>query len=85
MKMSREHVVPLSRQARALLDRAREIRTSSQADALLFPGFTRHGALSENALLALLARAGYFGRQTARDSAPALAPGRMRYARRTRT
>ena len=25
----------------------------------------RHGALSENALLALLARAGYFGRQTA--------------------
>ena len=32
--------------------------------ALLFPGFTRHGALSENALLALLARAGYYGRQT---------------------
>ena len=65
MKMQRPHVVPLSRQARAVLKRAQDIRTSPDAGALLFPGFTRHGALSENALLALLARAGYFGRQTA--------------------
>jgi integrase len=64
MKMQRPHVVPLSRQAQAVLKRAREIRTGPADDALLFPGFTRHGALSENALLALLARAGYFGRQT---------------------
>jgi integrase len=65
MKMSREHVVPLSRQALAILKRARELRTGPEDTALLFPGFTRHGALSENALLALLARAGFYGRQTA--------------------
>ena len=65
MKMDRAHVVPLSTQAQAVLKRASELRTGPESDALLFPGFTRHGALSENALLALLARAGYFGRQTA--------------------
>jgi integrase len=65
MKMSREHVVPLSKQAQNVLQRAMDIRTGPEESALLFPGFTRHGALSENALLALLARAGYFGRQTA--------------------
>ena len=64
MKMQRPHVVPLSRQAQAVLKRAQDIRTGPGGEALLFPGFTRHGALSENALLALLARAGYFGRQT---------------------
>lgn len=65
MKMDREHVVPLSRQAREILTAAKALRTAKGPGALLFPGFTRHGALSENALLALLARAGYFGRQTA--------------------
>lgn len=44
---------------------SKPLRTSAAPDALLFPGFSRGGALSENALLALLARAGYFGRQTA--------------------
>ena len=44
---------------------AKAIRTSSDDGALLFPGFTRHGALSENALIALLARCGFYGRQTA--------------------
>jgi integrase len=61
---AREHVVPVSPLMQAILKRAQELRTSDDADALLFPGFTRHGALSENALLAMLARAGYFGRQT---------------------
>jgi len=65
MKMDREHVVPLSTQAQQVLQRAQPLRTSDDESALLFPGFTRHGALSENALLALLARAGYYGRQTA--------------------
>lgn len=65
MKMAREHLVPLSKQAQQVLKRAAPLRTSADDSALLFPGFTRHGALSENALLALLARAGYFGRQTA--------------------
>lgn len=64
MKMRREHVVPLSRQVQAILERARELRTGPEPDALLFPGFTRAGSLSENALLALLARAGFYGRQT---------------------
>jgi integrase len=64
MKMGRDHLVPLSRQAQEILAAARQLRTSTAGDALLFPGFARHGALSENALLALLARAGYFGRQT---------------------
>lgn len=64
MKARREHVVPLSTQALAVVERAKSIRTGPESDALLFPGFTRSGHLSENALLALLARAGYFGRQT---------------------
>src|SRR5207253_5244302 len=61
MKMREPHIVPLSRQAQAVLRLAKPLRTDND---LLFPGFTRHGALSENALLALLARAGYYGRQT---------------------
>jgi integrase len=64
MKMRREHVVPLSEQARRVLDLAATLRTTDDPSALLFPGFTRHGALSENALLTLLARAGFYGRQT---------------------
>lgn len=64
MKSRREHVVPLSTQSLAVIERARELRTGPEPSALLFPGFTRGGSLSENALLALLARAGYFGRQT---------------------
>jgi integrase len=64
MKMDREHIVPLSTQAQKILRQAQTLRTGDGTDALLFPGFTRHGALSENALLAFLARAGYFGRQT---------------------
>jgi integrase len=64
MKMDREHIVPLSKQAQQILELAKPIRTPDTPDALIFPGFTRQGSLSENALLALLARAGYFGRQT---------------------
>jgi integrase len=65
MKMRLEQVVPLSTHALRILELAKPLRASDDGAALLFPGFTRHGALSENALLALLARAGYFGRQTA--------------------
>lgn len=64
MKMRRGHVVPLTRQALEVLKAAKPLRTSEDADALIFPGFTKHGALSENALLALLERAGYAGKQT---------------------
>lgn len=64
MKMRADHLVPLSRQACEILELAKPMRNSRDGDALIFPGFTRAGPLSENALLALLARAGYFGRQT---------------------
>jgi integrase len=64
MKMRDPHVVPLSKQAIRVLDLARPLRRSDEADALIFPGFTRAGSLSENALLAMIARAGFYGRQT---------------------
>ena len=64
MKMKQPHVVPLGVQARQVLDAASTLRTSDDG-GLLFPGFTRAGHLSENALIALLARAGFYGRQTA--------------------
>lgn len=65
MKMRDPHVVPLSREARRVLALAGPLRQSRDPGALIFPGFTRHGALSENAFTALLARAGFYGRQTA--------------------
>ena len=80
-EVTREHLVPLSTQAQAILKRARELRTSAAPDALLFPGFTRHGALSENAFLALLARAGYFGGKPATASARASPRGHMKWRR----
>jgi integrase len=64
MKMKTAWTQPLSPLAVAILDRARAHRTSTDPSALIFPGFSRSGTLSENALLALLARAGYYGRQT---------------------
>jgi integrase len=63
MKMRAPHVVPLATQAQKILELAKPLRQPG-AGALLFPGFTRHGALSENAVLALLARGGFYGRQT---------------------
>lgn len=65
MKMHRGHVVPLSKQALEILKLAKPLRTSEDDGALIFPGFAKSGALSENALLALLDRAGYAGKQTA--------------------
>ena len=64
MKMRDPHIVPLSTHALRVLELARPLRTSSDPGALIFPGFTRAGNLSENAILALLARAGFYGRQT---------------------
>ena len=65
MKMRDPFTQPLSPLALSILERAKELRQSDDPDALIFPGFTRHGALSENAFIALLARCGYYGRQTA--------------------
>lgn len=65
MKMRDPHMVPLSKQAQDVLREAAKLRRSDRGDALVFPGFSRHGGLSENALLSMLARAGFHKRQTA--------------------
>ncbi len=62
MKMRREHVVPLSKQALALLD---ILRARSRGTGYVFPAEHREDRpISENAVLALLARIGYKGRMT---------------------
>ena len=61
MKMSREHLVPLSRQATDILKRLRELYPDSP---YLFPANTRHGVISENTMLYALYRMGYHKRQT---------------------
>ncbi|POF63874.1 integrase [Novacetimonas maltaceti] len=60
MKMRREHVVPLSRQALEVLDVA---RTLTGRGPLVFPNSRwAHRPMSENAIGYLLNRAGYAGR-----------------------
>lgn len=61
MKMSREHLVPLSRQAVAVLQRLRDLKPDSR---YLFAADTRSGVISENTMLFALYRLGYHGRQT---------------------
>lgn len=78
------HIVPLSRQAQAVLRQAKPLRTSAAPDALLFPGFSRGGALSENDLLALLARPATSDARPRTVSAHRFRPGRMRSARAIR-
>ena len=65
MKMRHEHVVPLSKQARRVLALAHPLRTTTTQARCSFLDSLAQAHLSENALLALLARAGFFGRQTA--------------------
>jgi integrase len=61
MKMSREHLVPLPRQALKILKRLKELSPDSPH---LFPANTRHGVISENTMLYALYRMGYHSRQT---------------------
>ena len=61
MKMSRAHLVPLSRQATNILKRLKELFPDSP---YLFPANTRHGVISENTMLYALYRMGYHKRQT---------------------
>jgi len=61
MKMSREHLVPLSRQAIQVLKRLKEL---SHESSYLFPADTRDGVISENTMLYALYRMGYHSRQT---------------------
>jgi integrase len=61
MKMSREHLVPLPRQAVNILKRLKELSPDSP---YLFPADTRHSVISENTMLYAIYRIGYHSRQT---------------------
>jgi integrase len=61
MKMSREHLVPLPRQAVTIIKRLREKSSDSR---YLFPANTKTGVISENTMLYGLYRLGYHSRQT---------------------
>jgi integrase len=59
MKRDRPHIVPLSRQAMALL---RELHTLTGAGSLMFPGEGKKGVMSGNTLNSALHALGYKGR-----------------------
>jgi integrase len=62
MKRKRDHLVPLSSQALALL---KELKARSRGGEFVFPAEHRDDRpMSDNAILALLARMGYRGRMT---------------------
>ena len=61
MKMDREHIVPLSRQAVAVVQEILRLNPKSE---LLFPAATRSGVISENTMLYALYRMGYHSRAT---------------------
>lgn len=60
MKMDREHLIPLSRQAAQIVQR----RLQATNDALLFPGAKHGKPISENTMIYACYRMGYLGRQT---------------------
>jgi integrase len=61
MKMKADHVVPLSRQALAMLAELREISSGSR---FVFPGRNRDKPISNNTMLFALYRLGYKGKMT---------------------
>lgn len=61
MKMKAEHLVPLSKQALAVLEKLKEISGGSR---YVFPGRSRDKPISNNTLLFALYRLGYKGRMT---------------------
>jgi integrase len=61
MKMRLEHLVPLSRQAVALL---RQLRALSGSSPNIFPSPGKEGCMSSNTMLYALYRMGYHGRAT---------------------
>ena len=69
MKMRREHRVPLSRKAIAIIRSTEEVSTYSE---WVFPSWTPKKPLSENAVNGALKRLGYAGKMTAHDVAVAL-------------
>jgi integrase len=63
MKMKREHIVPLSPQAVAVLRHLREM-PGAGANSFLFPSPSRVGCMSNNTMLYALYRMGYHSRAT---------------------
>jgi integrase len=61
MKMKTEHIVPLSKQALAILEQLRAIGGGSR---FLFPGRNRDKPISNNTMLYALYRLGYKGKMT---------------------
>lgn len=61
MKMKTEHVVPLARQALAILDELKQISGGSR---FVFPGRNRDKPISNNTMLFALYRMGYKGKMT---------------------
>src|SRR5205814_7811727 len=61
MKMKTEHIVPLSRQATALL---REVRAIGGGSRYVFPGRNLDRPMSNNTMLFALYRLGYKGKMT---------------------
>jgi len=61
MKMNREHLVPLSRQA---IECLHQIKALSKGSEMLFPAPTKSGVFSESAMLYVLYSMGYYGRAT---------------------
>ncbi|MDR3525855.1 MAG: tyrosine-type recombinase/integrase [Rhizomicrobium sp.] len=61
MKMGREHIIPLSKQALRTLE---AIREEGQTGNLLFASDTRSGVISENAMLTILYNNGFYGKAT---------------------
>jgi len=58
MKAAREHRVPLSEPALALLRQMAELRTDASPDGIVFPGMRRRQPLSDMSLTAVLRRMG---------------------------
>ena len=56
MKMKRDHIVPLSRQAIALLE---EIKKISGGNQYVFPSWSKKGPITTNALIQVFRRLGY--------------------------
>ena len=61
MKMKTEHIVPLSRQAIAMLEELKDISCGSR---FVFPGRNRDKPISNNTMLFALYRLGYKGKMT---------------------
>jgi integrase len=62
-KMKREHIVPLSPQAVAVIRQLQELHGSSESP-FLFPSASREGYISNNTMLYALYRMGYHSRAT---------------------